>query len=122
MGLFDRRPKAEQVRARQDDPGALTIQMGTDEVDLASAVMLAESDGGKVHVAVWHPKFPDLPDGVRGQITFLLLDALLGEEAVETYVGEIRWAPPDGGSAAPLTELPARVAALRRAAPDGEPG
>jgi hypothetical protein len=95
------------------DPAALSIQMGPAQVDLASASMVAEAAGGKVHVAVWHPRFPDIPDGVRGQITFLFLDALLGEEAVESYLGEIRWAPLDDGSAVPLTELPARVDALR---------
>lgn len=105
----------EYASSRQPvrDPAALSIQMGPERVDLASASMAAEVDGGKVHVVVWHPMFPGIPDGVRGQITFLFLDALLGEEAVESFLGEIHWAPLDDRPAVPLTELPARVDALR---------
>ena len=40
-----------------------------------------------------HPEFASLPDEAQGRITFLFLDALLGEEVVESRVGDVAWAP-----------------------------
>ncbi|GEA87635.1 hypothetical protein [Cellulomonas cellasea] len=96
------------------DPSGIAI--GLDEhrtVDLASATVVAVVEGGKVHVQVSHPEFAALPDDAQGQITFLLLDALLGEEAVERWVGEVAWAPAHGVPPVPLLELPALVDGVR---------
>src|SRR6185437_7390187 len=51
-----------------------------------------------------HPGFADLPDAVRGQITFLALDWLLGEDAVESWIGAVAWtATPDADVRPPAT-------------------
>ncbi|MFS0701587.1 hypothetical protein AB6N24_16570 [Cellulomonas sp. 179-A 4D5 NHS] len=99
------------------DPSGVAI--GLDEhrtVDLASATVVTVVEGGKVHVQVSHPEFASLPDDAQGQITFLLLDALLGEEAVERWVGEVAWASGHGVVPTPLLDLPEVVGGLRRSA------
>lgn len=60
-----------------------------------------------------HPQFASLPDDAQAQITFLFLDALLGEEVVERWVGEVAWAPAHGAAGSPLLDLPALVERVR---------
>lgn len=99
------------------DPSGVAI--GLDEhrtVDLASATVVTVVDDGKVHVQVSHPEFASLPDDAQAQITFLLLDALLGEEDVERWVGEVAWTSGHGVPPAPLLDLPEVVAGLARSA------
>ena len=43
----------------------------------------------RVHVGVHHPAFVDLPDDVPEQVSFLLLDWLLGEDDVERWLGHV---------------------------------
>ncbi len=101
------------------DPAGLAIDLGDGRrVDIASAVVATEVEGSIVHVDVWHPVFGDLPDDARGKITFLFLDALLGEEVVERNVGAVAWVPPDGHATIPLLELRGLVDGVRgQAAP-----
>ena len=112
------------VRQPVREPAGVRIVFGGAEVDLASAVVLAEpSDPDspattRVDVSVWHPAFPDLPDDARGQITFLFLDALLGEEVVETAVGAVSWEPVLVPPGVPLTDLPAVIDAVRTQGPE----
>ena len=40
-------------------------------------------------VHLWHPAFDSLPEQVRGQIAFLFLDNVLGEDDVERWIGAI---------------------------------
>ena len=95
------------------DPSDLAIDLGDGrDVDVASAVVATTVSGATVHVAVWHPAFGDLPDRARAQITFLFLDALLGEDVVERHVGEVTVGV-DGRPTVPLLDLPAVVAAAR---------
>jgi len=70
-------------------------------------------DGGKVHVQLSHPDFASLPDDAQAQITFLFLDALLGEEVVECWVGEVAWAPAHESAAGPLLDLPVVIERAR---------
>jgi hypothetical protein len=48
-----------------------------------------DEDRLRVDVAVHHPEFATLDEARRREIAFLALDALLGEEAVELWVGEV---------------------------------
>jgi hypothetical protein len=43
-----------------------------------------------VHIAMYHPKFGDLPEGERTMALFLTLDDWLGEDGVERWVGRAR--------------------------------
>lgn len=102
----------EYADARQPvrDPGGLAIGLpdGT-KVDLASATVVAEVEDTTVHVRVSHPAYAGLPDQAQAQITFLLLDALLGEGVVEQRIGGVEWAGTAGDGAMPLLDLPAIV-------------
>ena len=40
-------------------------------------------------VQLWHPTFEHMREQVRGQIAFLFLDNLLGEDDVERWIGAI---------------------------------
>ena len=48
-----------------------------------------DDDRARVDVAVHHPEFAAMDEQLRLQVTFLALDSLLGEEAVELWVGEV---------------------------------
>ena len=50
----------------------------------------------RIDLEVWHPLFAQLDERVRAQVSYLLLDGLLGEDGVERWVGRIE----------PVTQLP----------------
>jgi hypothetical protein len=97
------------------DPSGMQLAYDGVTFDIDDMSVVAEVDGHTVHVAVAHPGFASAPQEVQGQVTFLFLDALLGEEAVETSVGAISWSGTPSPSAVPVLELPAIVAAARTA-------
>lgn len=70
----------------------------------------------KVHVGVHHPRFATLPKQARGQVSFLVLDWLLGEDDVERWIGEVeplREAPESSGTATDVQAAVAKTAAQR---------
>ncbi len=79
--------------ARPGRPDALDSGLVFDghDLDLADTRFAAAHDAERdcVDVRVWHPAFPTLPEGARRQITFLILDWLLGEDTVEIWIGGI---------------------------------
>lgn len=99
---------------RQPVQGAvdLVIEYGDWPVALGEAAARLEVDGGLVHVEVFHPRFAQMPDEDRGQVSFLFLDALIGERAVEERVGEVSWSTTRADDAVALTELVAVVGRL----------
>ncbi|MET0418561.1 MAG: DUF695 domain-containing protein [Actinoplanes sp.] len=107
--------------SRPGHPEALdgTLAYGPHEIDLDLVRFAAETDEDVVHVQVWHPMFPRLEEGARTQLAFLCLDWLLGEDAVEIWVGEIAVAQAVGPS---LTgpQLAALVTGLKPAAGEEE--
>jgi Family of unknown function (DUF695) len=86
----------EYHTTRQPSPGALTstVDFGTARLDLGLLVFAAavDTDHREVDVVVHHPGFAGLPEQVRHQVAFLALDWLLGEVAVEMWVGAVRTA------------------------------
>jgi hypothetical protein len=80
---------------RPGDPAACTstLQIAGTSVDLSQIRYAIEVDRERhqIHVTCYHPAFAHLPDDVQGQITYLSLDWLLGEAAVEIWLGGIRW-------------------------------
>lgn len=82
-------------------PGPLhRLQLGGVDVDLAGFRAIAGWDETRerLDVRLWHPDLADAPAPVRGQLAFLFLDNLLGEDDVERWIGEIEPldAPIDG--------------------------
>lgn len=69
----------------------VTLQIGGVDLEPSDARFGVELDEDRrlAHVEVFHPVFPEVPAPVRGQITFLLLDWLLGEDGVEQWLGGI---------------------------------
>ncbi len=82
------------------DPNQVTVnlrgnQYALDQVRVAPQVDEAE---GLVDVAVYHPGFPGLTDAARKALTFLPLDATLGERLAADRLGRVETAErePDG--------------------------
>lgn len=107
-----------EFRAGQEpQPDALssTIEIGDERVDLSRTGFRVrpDLDRMRVDVGVYHPQFRDVPEAARMQISFLVLDWLLGEDDVERWLGEIEAltvAPPTSSEGSVLLDA---VAALR---------
>ncbi|MEV5962947.1 DUF695 domain-containing protein [Kribbella sp. NPDC051952] len=79
----------EYADLRRPGP-AFTIRFdGLPPIPVEEAVVSVEPDAASIHVGVHHPTFPSLPVDVQRRVTFLILDLVLGEEMVETWVGAI---------------------------------
>ncbi|GAA3140660.1 hypothetical protein JOF29_000462 [Kribbella aluminosa] len=120
-------PPSDQVWEYADlrRPGpAVTIQFeGLPPVPIEESVVSIEPDSASVHVGVHHPAFASLSVDAQQRVTFLILDLVLGEEMVETWVGAIEAladAPADG---VPVMELLPAVAgfAAEHTLEDGSP-
>ncbi|MGP9695215.1 hypothetical protein ACT3TZ_11425 [Brachybacterium sp. AOP25-B2-12] len=75
------------------DTSALANSLEIDGVQLSLSELVfaveADPDVRRVHVGVFHPAFPTISEGLRGQVSFLAVDWLLGEDAVERWVGAL---------------------------------
>lgn len=115
----------EYADTRQPSPDAETarLHLGTAEVSFADlrTAWQVDEERLRVDVAVHHPAFGSLEEEVRLQITFLALDALLGEEAVELWIGEIAAAVDEPAGATTLAPLRAAVRGLAAGHSDSEP-
>ena len=122
-------PPADPVWAyadmRQPTPDAATVslEIGGQRVDVARASVGARVVGSAVDVSVHHPAWAGLDPQTRSQASFLLLDTVLGESAVETWLGEVSAAELEPLDAIPLTGLRSVVRALeeQHTDADGEP-
>lgn len=106
-GVADVRPAAERWRraappedstweyrsAQQADPDALVnkLEIAGHQVDLSATSFDVDIDHDRqrVHVDVFHPAFAAMPAGASQQVTFLVLDWVLGEDHVERWVGAV---------------------------------
>ncbi|MFK4082638.1 DUF695 domain-containing protein [Kribbella sp. NPDC020789] len=95
-------------------PGPVsTIQFeGLPAVPIEQSVVEVDPDASSIHVGVYHPAFPALPVEVRQRVTFLILDLVLGEEMVETWIGAIDTLDAVPAEARPISELLPAVAAF----------
>lgn len=83
----------EYADLRRPGP-AVTIQFdGLPPVATDESVVSIEPDSASVHVGVHHPVFASLSVDAQRRVTFLILDLVLGEEMVETWVGAIDTLP-----------------------------
>lgn len=107
----------EYHAARQPDPNAFTatrLETAGYQVPLADTrfAFLLDSDRCQIDVVCYHPVFAEAPEEVRRQVTFLTLDWLLGEEAVELWIGGVNCQPVRPDDAQPAQVLAEQVAQL----------
>lgn len=97
------------------EPDGITLQggPGTPAIGFADMTVGARRAGAKLDVSIHHPAFSDLPEQARMQVAFLTLDATLGENDTELWIGQVTTAtaPPIDGFG--LGALRALVADLR---------
>ena len=76
--------------ARQPGPPQVLEIRGT-RVSFSEVRALTEWDESRelLAVRIWHPALDGLPSEVKGQIAFLFLDNLVGEDDVERWTGAI---------------------------------
>jgi hypothetical protein len=102
-------------QAHPADDGVIEIEIGDLSVSLGELVFAVEEDDSRevLDVRGFHPLFPTITDeGLRGQILYIALDNLLGEDGVERWLGSVDLSTepiPTGLSCAGLRE---RVDAL----------
>lgn len=133
-GIAEVRPSAErwlraappsgptwEFRASQEaDPDALgqTLDIHDQTLDLSAMTFAVDREEGELraHIGVHHPAYAALPEGARQQVTYLVLDWLLGEDQVERWVGHVESlasppaAPTDGATVLATVETIARAA------------
>ena len=88
-------PRANKVWAYSSfrlpaaDPATSVLTLGGAQIDVTSATVLADVSGSYVDVTMYHPRFTELPADQHLLTAFLLLDTVLGEAAVDTWVGTV---------------------------------
>lgn len=90
-----RAPEPDQTWAYRDsrqpasDPGSAALEIAGERLDVASAVAAVAIRGAAVDLGVHHPAYARLDEQTQQVATFLLLDTVLGEATVETWVGAV---------------------------------
>jgi hypothetical protein len=86
--------------SKQPRQGDAILEVAGVRIDLGEmrAIGAWDESRRRFDVRLWHPAFADVPANVRGQVMFLFLDGLLGEEDVERWIGAIEpLEAPSGG-------------------------
>ena len=111
------------VRLPAPDVEDVVLRIGEVDLDAGSASADVRVVGAQIDVVVHHPRYPDLPEDAQRTATFLLLDAVLGEADVETWIGQIGSSEVPALDPIPLVALRAVVSDVRadHTGPDGEP-
>ncbi|WP_439377523.1 hypothetical protein [Amycolatopsis lexingtonensis] len=108
------------------DPTEVTVNLGERRIALADVRVVAQVDDDErvVDVAVYHPGFGDLDDVTRRTMTFLPLDATLGERLAAERLRRVETAEVEPAGAITLLEFRELVRGLA-SGPDeivGTPG
>lgn len=106
-----------EFRAAQEaEPEALQqrLELGEHSLDLAATRFVIETDHERrrADVGVFHPKFGEIGLDASQQVTYLVLDWTLGEDAVERWVGAIDALVDPPSDAQSGEDLRASIAAL----------
>lgn len=97
------------------DPNEVTVNLGEHRVALADVRVAASPDRetGVVDVAVYHPVLAELAEAARSAMTFLPLDATLGERVAAEYLRRVEAVDDEPADAVGLLELRDLVDGLR---------
>lgn len=100
----------EYHASKQAAPRLMGLEIANWRFDLEEMQAIASWDPtrGRVDVRLWHPRFAEVPEGVKLQVGFVFMDSLLGEDDVERWVGEIDLLEAPTGDRTPA-ELKAEV-------------
>lgn len=106
----------EYAAARQpvSDVAGKSIDIDGHSIHLGEARFELQEDSrrGRLDVVVHHPHFGEAAPGRRLQVSLLLLDWSLGEDAVTRWVGDVETSTEPGTSDVTASDLPAAVATL----------
>jgi hypothetical protein len=96
------------------DPTLVTVNLGARRVPLADVRVVAQVDAaaGVVDVAVYHPEMAALDDAARAAMTYLPLDAALGERLAAERLRRVETAEQEPADTIGLLELRALVEGL----------
>jgi hypothetical protein len=87
------------------DPTMVTVNLGPHRIPLADVRVVAQVDGDVVDVAVHHPKLADLEPAARDALTYLPLDATLGERVAAERLRRVETALEEPQGTIGLLEL-----------------
>ncbi len=96
------------------DPAGVTVNLGAHRLDLAEVRVVVQVDEteGVADVAVYHPVLAELEPGARTAMTFLPLDATLGERLAAERLRRVETALAEPAGTVDLTRLRELVSAL----------
>lgn len=95
------------------DPTLVTVNLGEHRVALADVRVHARVDGDTVDVAVHHPLLAELSAELRQAMTFLPIDATLGERLAAERIGRVETAEREPDDSVGLLEFRSLVRAIR---------
>jgi hypothetical protein len=87
------------------DPTLVTVNLGAHRIRLADVRVVAQVDGDVVDVAVYHPVMADLDEAARAAMTYLPLDAALGERLAGERLRRVETAAAEPVETIDLLEL-----------------
>jgi hypothetical protein len=94
------------------DPTLVTVNLGTHRIPLADVRVVAQVDGDVVDVAVHHPEMAELDEAARNAMTYLPLDAALGERVAAERLRRVETAVQEPEDTIGLLELRTLVTSL----------
>jgi hypothetical protein len=96
------------------DPTLVTVNLGAHRIPLADVRVVAQVDGDVVDVAVYHPEMASLEPASRDAMTYLPLDAALGERLAAERLRRVETASTEPADTIGLMELRTLVQDLAR--------
>jgi hypothetical protein len=87
------------------DPSEVTVNLGGHRISLGEFRVGAHVDEGRVDVTVYHPKLAELDEASRSAMTFLPLDATLGERLAGERLRRVEAAEAEPTHSMSLLEL-----------------
>jgi hypothetical protein len=112
----------EYYASKQAAPSLPSLKIGNVLYDLEAMRTIGSWDETRQRedVQLWHPGFDGSPEAARIQVGFIFLDKLLGEDAVERWIGQIGFSSDASGGLTP-TELRTEIDRRASTAPTGHP-
>jgi hypothetical protein len=101
------------------DPTLVTVNLGAHRISLADVRVVAQVDDDVVDVAVYHPDMAALDPAARDAMTYLPLDAALGERLAAERLRRVETASTEPADTIGLLELRTLVQGLSGKPEDG---